>query len=86
MTDLSIEEVEGIVRFLGYGRPSAPVWFIGLEEGLGKMNSEDDRKNLKARASFETNGSRRLAQGYPSRRVVRTCSFHFLETAGLATT
>ena len=51
--DLSPGEIEVIVNFLGYGRLSAPVWFIGLEEGLGKMNSEDTIKNLKARGSFE---------------------------------
>jgi hypothetical protein len=49
---LSAEEIDRIVGFLGYGQPSAPVWFIGIEEGLGKMDSEDIEKNLKARASF----------------------------------
>jgi hypothetical protein len=53
MTDLSTEEVGGIVKFLGYGRPSAPVWFIGFEEGLGGMNLEEALENLKARAGFE---------------------------------
>ena len=28
-------------------------WFIGMEEGLGKMSSQDTVRNLKARASFE---------------------------------
>jgi hypothetical protein len=51
--DLSPEEAEKIVSFLGYGRLSAPVWFIGLEEGLGKMDDEDTAKNLKARGNFE---------------------------------
>jgi len=50
---LSPTEIGRIVGFLGYGRTSAPVWFIGLEEGLGKMNSDDTIKNLKARASFD---------------------------------
>ena len=51
--ELSAEEVGRIVNFLGYGRPSAPVWFMGIEEGLGNMNSQDISANLKARASFE---------------------------------
>ncbi len=53
MTELSTEDVGGIVKFLGYGRPSAPVWFIGFEEGLGGMNLEEALQNLKARAGFE---------------------------------
>jgi hypothetical protein len=61
MTDLSTEEVGGIVKFLGYGRPartverpSAPVWFIGFEEGLGGMKEEEGiLENLKARAGVE---------------------------------
>jgi hypothetical protein len=51
--NLSAEEIGRIVGFLGYGSPSAPVWFIGIEEGLGGMDSDDTRKNLKARGSFE---------------------------------
>ncbi len=26
---------------MGYGRPSACVWFIGIEEGLGNTDSDD---------------------------------------------
>lgn len=52
-TYLSPEEITRIVNFLGYGRLSAPVWFIGKEEGLGEMSSQDAAKNLKARATFE---------------------------------
>jgi hypothetical protein len=51
--DLSTEEIGVIVNFLGYGHLSAPVWFIGIEEGLGKMDSDDAIKNLKARGRFE---------------------------------
>jgi len=57
---LSPEEVGRIVGFLGYGRPTksteqptAPVWFIGYEEGLGGMNSEEALQNLRARAGFD---------------------------------
>jgi hypothetical protein len=49
---LTPEELDKIVRLLGYGRPSAPVWFIGMEEGLGGMNSEDTSMNLRSRCSF----------------------------------
>ena len=51
--DLSADQITRIVGFLGYGRPSAPVWFIGMEEGLGKMSSQDAARNLHARATFE---------------------------------
>ena len=50
---LSTEEIGRIVSFLGYGRLSAPVWFLGFEEDLGKMDSEDALRNLKGRGSFE---------------------------------
>jgi hypothetical protein len=29
------------------------VWFIGIEEGLGKMSVDDAKRNLRARATFE---------------------------------
>lgn len=45
-------QIENIVKFLGYGRPSAPTWFVGLEEGLGGQTVEDSRKNLAARGEF----------------------------------
>jgi len=51
--DLSPDEITRIVGFLGYGRLSAPVWFIGIEEGLGGMTPTDERWNLRARAAFE---------------------------------
>jgi hypothetical protein len=50
---LSTDEISRIVGFLGYGRPSAPVWFIGIEEGLGLADSEEAVSNLKARTSFD---------------------------------
>ena len=49
----SIEEVERIVGFLGYGKPDADVWFIGKEEGIGGASDPDAAYNLKARAHFE---------------------------------
>jgi hypothetical protein len=51
--ELSSEEIGRIAGFLGYGSLSKSVWFIGIEEGLGKMNSDEARGNLKARGSFE---------------------------------
>jgi hypothetical protein len=51
--DLLPDEMTRILSFLGYGCLSAPVWFVGIEEGLGKMNSEDASTNLKARANFD---------------------------------
>ncbi len=52
--ELSIAEVEGIVGFLGYGKPADSVWFIGKEEGLGNMNEADAKGNLRARAKFDS--------------------------------
>lgn len=49
---LSPEQIEGILCFQGYGVPSAPVWFVGIEEGLGKMSEDDAKHNLRARGSF----------------------------------
>ncbi len=51
--DLSPDEISRIVGFMGYGPPSANVWFIGMEEGLGRMSAADMCVNLKARAKFE---------------------------------
>jgi hypothetical protein len=50
---LSAEEARRILGFLGYGRLSAPVWFIGLEEGLSEQNSVDRDHNLRARATWD---------------------------------
>ncbi len=58
---LSVAEINRIVGFIGYGRPDAPVWFVGLEEGLGDMSSAEAVKNLEARASFESVMDLRLA-------------------------
>jgi len=51
--DLSAETIDSIVNFLGYGRASAPVCFIGIEEGIGDMTSNEAKMNLKARGHFE---------------------------------
>ena len=51
--DLSQDEIDKIVGFLGYGNPCAPVWFIGIEEGLGDANDADLSGNLHARGTFE---------------------------------
>src|SRR4051794_15800073 len=48
--DLSCGEARRVLEFIGYGRLSAPFWFIGLEEGLGKQDDIDWVHNLKARA------------------------------------
>jgi hypothetical protein len=49
---LSDDALKRVVGFLGYGRTSAPVWFIGLEEGLGEANDEEAITNLEARGQF----------------------------------
>jgi hypothetical protein len=52
--DLSPQEATKIATFLGYGNPGAPVWFIGFEEGLGKMSDDEAVRNLKARGNFSS--------------------------------
>ena len=44
--------VEHILSFVGYGSLAAPLWFIGLEEGLGGMDDADVAANLVARGKF----------------------------------
>lgn len=51
--DLTDSHLESIVGFLGYGRPSATVWFVGIEEGLAGQTPSDSQKNLIERGSFE---------------------------------
>lgn len=51
--DLSPEAIDSVVNFLGYGNLSAPVWFIGIEEGLGNMSSDEVVRNLRARGTFK---------------------------------
>jgi hypothetical protein len=52
--DLTVEQINRIVGFLCYGNPAAPVWLVGIEEGLGNMNSADTLKNLTARGRFKS--------------------------------
>lgn len=49
----SEDEKRSIFGFLGYGRPSASIWFIGHEEGLGGKTSPDEEvQNLHARGKW----------------------------------
>src|ERR1035441_6357369 len=52
-SQMSAEELAKVINFLGYGTLSDSVWFIGIEEGLGEMDTGDAKTNLKARGSFE---------------------------------
>jgi len=47
MKPLSDDELACLLKFIGYGSLSAPVWFLGMEEGGG---GED---NLRQRLAFE---------------------------------
>jgi len=51
--ELSREQIENIIGFLGYGNPEESVWFVGIEEGLGKATTKDAIENLNARGSFQ---------------------------------
>lgn len=50
---LSDQEQTSLLSFVGYGSPSAPLWFIGAEEGLGGALSDDEEEhNLHARGQW----------------------------------
>lgn len=51
--ELCKEQIENITGFLGYGNPMDSVWFVGVEEGLGKATSKDAIENLGESGSFE---------------------------------
>lgn len=79
--ELSIEAMDAIISFAGYGNQSAPVWFIGFEEGLGKMDSEDTAKNLIARGAFEktmdlNDAHLRLSEGGKLIEIERQATFN----------
>src|SRR5690349_821498 len=50
---LADQQVRSLCAHMGYGDPSAPLWFVGTEEGLGgaTTQAENDR-NLLARCSW----------------------------------
>jgi hypothetical protein len=41
------DEIDKLLRFIGYGRLEAPIWFIGMEEGGG------GEANLRTRLTFD---------------------------------
>jgi hypothetical protein len=58
LPDLDNASINRILGFLGYGNPGAAIWFIGLEEGLGRMKkgeTENDEvwQNLRQRGAFD---------------------------------
>ena len=53
MPQLSPTALHNVLFFLGYGDPAARLWFVGLEEGLGKMEGNDVSANLEARGRFK---------------------------------
>lgn len=51
--DVGRDAIANILGFIGYGNLAAPLWFIGLEEGLGGMDDADVAANLVARGRFD---------------------------------
>jgi len=51
--NLSLAEARRILEFIGYGRFAAPIWFVGLEEGLSSLEPADLAHNLKARGAWD---------------------------------
>lgn len=47
MAALNDSELEHIESFIGYGNLKAPVWWLGMEEGMAK--NDDPESNLRAR-------------------------------------
>ncbi|NCB26667.1 MAG: hypothetical protein EOM62_14515 [Bacteroidia bacterium] len=50
--ELTSDQRDRILGFLGYGNLSAPVWFVGLEEGLGGADDEQAARSLQVRGAF----------------------------------
>ena len=61
--------LEALVRFLGYGRLDASVWFIGIEEGVGPDTDEGSlERNVRIRSTFDVTMDLRSVQerlGHP---------------------
>ncbi|MCK9622945.1 MAG: hypothetical protein M0R47_20715 [Methylobacter sp.] len=49
MNSITDVELKHLLRFVGYGRLDAKVWFIGMEEGGNERNIED---NIRSRLKF----------------------------------
>jgi hypothetical protein len=52
--ELTQEERDRLLSFIGYGRLDTPVWFLGMEEGTGGCSLEELAHNLHARAGFRS--------------------------------
>ena len=50
---LDEKAIDKILRFRGYGYLAAPIWFIGFEEGLGRMDQRHACQNLIARGNWD---------------------------------
>lgn len=50
---LTDQQIENLTSFIGYGNPSANIWFVGSEEGLGgAMSADEISQNLLSRGSW----------------------------------
>lgn len=71
-TALADSQVEHLLGFVGYGNPSGPVWFLGMEEGGG---GEQNLRNRLAFSMFEDlyEGHKKLGivKHHEGRRVIQ---------------
>jgi hypothetical protein len=54
MLKLTADQEKSFLSFVGYGNLSAPIWFIGLEEGVDGQSNDDIQHNILARCEFGT--------------------------------
>src|SRR5690349_19823422 len=49
---LNKDELENLLRFVGYGTLSGPIWFLGMEEAFTPRSGFNHEDNLRIRAAF----------------------------------
>jgi hypothetical protein len=49
---ISLSQRDRLLDFIGYGRLTAPIWFLGMEEGTGGGSELEFYSNLQERAKF----------------------------------
>lgn len=65
-TPLSNEELNHLLKFVGYGRPDADIWFLGMEEAGG------GEENIRARLDF-----RQIEDNAEAHKIIGITKHHF---------
>jgi hypothetical protein len=51
--NLTRDEIERFLGFIGYGQPRSSIWFVGLEEGIAGQEDSVFWRNVRVRCSFQ---------------------------------